>query len=66
MKTFEHNVQTDEIIERDLTAAEVKQIEIDSKTDLEFRKNIEEKEIKKSALLNRLGLTPEEALILLS
>jgi hypothetical protein len=66
MKTFEHNVQTDEIIERDLTAAEIKQIEIDSKTDLEFRKNIEEKEIKKSALLNRLGLTPEEALILLS
>jgi hypothetical protein len=66
MKTFEHNIETGEVIERDLTAEELEQIEIDTQADLEIRQSIADKEAEKAALLERLGITAEEAKLLLA
>ncbi len=59
------NTQTGEKIEREMTAAELKQWELDNE---ESKKNELEKAAKaaqKSALLERLGITADEAKILL-
>jgi hypothetical protein len=65
MKTFEHNVSTGKIIERDLTAQELKQIEIDAKSELAIKQQMADKALEKAALLERLGITADEAKLLL-
>jgi hypothetical protein len=61
-----HNVQTGEIIEREMSAAELKQYEADqlafeAKTQAEAQKAID-----KAALLEQLGITADQAKLLLS
>jgi hypothetical protein len=65
-KVIEHNIETGEIIERDMTADELAQLEIDQ-TDVETARTLEaSKAIEKAALLERLGITADEAVLLLS
>jgi hypothetical protein len=63
--TTEHNVETGEIIEREATADEIANI----KNMLAKRKTINDAEAKaaadKEALLTKLGITTEEAQLLL-
>lgn len=61
-----HNVTTDEIIEREMTADELAQLEIDLSKAENEAKQIAEVEAKKAALLEKLGITEEEAKLLLS
>lgn len=61
-----HNVETDEIIEREMNAEELAQWEIDqAKTNAEIAKRAEAAAAK-AALLEKLGITEEEAKLLLS
>lgn len=61
-----HNVENDEIIEREMTQQEYAQFLTDKKSADEKNAAIVEKEAKKLALLERLGISQEEAKILLS
>jgi hypothetical protein len=64
MKITEHNATTGEVIERQLTTKELKQYELDLAanenriSELEIQKNA------KAALLERLGITADEAALL--
>jgi hypothetical protein len=56
-----HNTQTGEVIEREMTADELAQWEAD-KADLVAKAQAEaDKAAEKAALLNRLGITADEA-----
>jgi hypothetical protein len=66
MKIKEHNLTTGEVTERDMTDDEVQQYEIDQATLRANEAEIELKAIAKVALLERLGLTDDEAKLLLS
>ena len=61
-----HNVETDEIIDREMNAEELEQ----HKKDLAKLDNVEQSvksaAAAKAALLNKLGITPDEATLLLS
>jgi len=62
----EHNMETDEIIDREMTQEELAAYEL-SKTEL--KANIEaeaDKVAEKAALLEKLGITADEAALLLS
>ena len=62
----EHNQQTDEVIDREMTDAEFSEFkEFDAKMKAK-RKAIEDKEKTKALLLERLGISSEEAALLLS
>ena len=62
----EYNCETGEEIVRDATVEEIAQMQLDS-ANYEARKTIElEKEIQRQAILNRLGITADEANLLLS
>ncbi len=66
MKILEHNVETGEVIERDGTKEEVAQFNAD-KAAFEAKVAAEAtKATAKAALLERLGITEEEALLLLA
>ena len=61
-----HNVETGEIIEREMTVSEIAQWEAD-KTEAEAKKIAEAtKAAEKAALLAKLGITDNEAKLLLS
>lgn len=60
-----HNVETDEIIDREMTAAEFKIYEADKAAQAVSQAEAEAKETQRQALLSRLGITEEEARILL-
>ena len=65
MITF-HNVETGEVIEREMNAAELKQYEADQ---LEFQAKAQAEATKaadKAALLEKLGINETEAALLLS
>lgn len=66
MKTFEHNIATNEIIERQLTEQEISQMEIDAIESQSQKTAWETKEKAKAALLQRLGISADEAKLLLS
>jgi hypothetical protein len=62
---IEHNVQTGEIIKRELNADELKQIELDK---IELQAILQEKAAKdaaRQAVLDKLGLSAEEVAALL-
>jgi hypothetical protein len=63
---IEHNAETGEIIERPQTAAEIKQAEIDTKAQADLAAEKIAKAQAKQAVLDRLGLTPAEAKLLIS
>jgi hypothetical protein len=62
---IEHNVETGEIVERPQTDAEIKQAEIDTQSLVAVAAKKIETEQAKQALLARLGITAEEAQLLL-
>ena len=59
------NVETGEEIIREFNAAELKQIEIDKLAQAKLKAEAEAKAAQRQALLSRLGITEEEARILL-
>ena len=61
-----HNTETDEVIDREMTAAEFKIYEADQKAQATLKLEAEAKATAKAALLTRLGITAEEATLLLS
>jgi hypothetical protein len=65
MKIYEHNTETGVAEERDMTAAEVKQWEADKAKAEADRLEAETKADAKAALLTKLGITAEEAALLL-
>ena len=66
MKILQHNIETGEVIERDATSDELAQAKADK---AEFEARIAEEEQKasaKAALLEKLGITADEAKLLLA
>jgi uncharacterized protein (UPF0371 family) len=61
----EVNCTTGEEIVRDATTEEIAQIELDAVNDLARKAEAEAKAAKKQALLDRLGITADEAKLLL-
>ena len=62
----EYNCATGKEIVRDATAAEIAQIELDAVNDAARKSEAEAKATAKAALLSKLGITAEEAVLLLS
>ena len=61
-----HNAETGEIIEREMNAKEFAQYQIDVTRDAEREAEIAAKAAARQAILDRLGLTNEEAKLILS
>jgi hypothetical protein len=61
-----HNSETDEVIDREMTAAEFKIYEADQEAQLAKQAEAEAKATDKAALLSKLGITAEEAKLLLN
>ena len=66
MIKIEHNVETGEITTRDLTNEELTQLEIDAENVENNRQKEATKAAEKAALLAKLGITDDEAKLLLS
>lgn len=64
--TTHHNVETDKIEVRDLTADEIADIEASQEAKAQRNAENDEKAIIKAAILERLGLSENEAKLLLS
>jgi hypothetical protein len=62
MKITEHNIETGEIMERDMTTDEIDALE---KVRKEFLEAEKAKTDKKSEILERLGITADEAALLI-
>jgi hypothetical protein len=60
-----HNLQTNEIIDREMTDAEFEQHQIDLAEIATKQAEAETKAASRQAILDRLGLTAEEAQLLL-
>ena len=60
-----HNVETDEIIDREMNDAEFAQYEADKAISLQLEAEAVAKEAQRQAILNRLGLTADEAKLIL-
>jgi hypothetical protein len=65
MKIHEHNATTGEIIERDATAEELANAKASEEATKARQLEEEAKAADKAALLERLGITAEEATLLL-
>ena len=61
-----HNVETKEVIDREMNDAEFTQYEIDQAAHLAKQAEAEAKATAKAALLTQLGITAEQAKLLLS
>ena len=55
-----HNVETDEVIDREMTAAEFKIYEAHQAEQATKKAEAEAKETAKAAILDRIGLTADE------
>jgi len=60
-----HNIKTDEVIDREMTAAEFKVYEAQQKADADAKAEAEAKTATKQAIADRLGLTADELKLLL-
>ena len=60
-----HNTETNEIIDREMNTAEMKQIEINKITAEKDKAKAEAKALAKSALLVKVGISQAEAKLLL-
>lgn len=65
-KVVEINATTGKIVERDLTKEEIQQVALDKAAYEERIAAIESKQAARLALLNKLGITQEEAQLLLA
>ena len=61
-----HNTETEEVIEREMTNTEFKTYEADQAASAARQAEAEIKVTAKAALLSKLGITAEEAQLLLS
>ena len=61
-----HNVETDEMIDREMNDIEFAQYQANQAAQATAQAEAEAKETAKAALLNKLGITAEEAVLLLS
>ena len=61
-----HNIETGEIVERDMNASELEQLAADKAAYTEAKAAEEAKAADKAALLTRLGISEDEAKLLLS
>lgn len=61
-----HNVETNEIIDREMNDEEFAQYQADQAAELARKAEAETKATAKAALLDRLGITEDEARLLLS
>ena len=62
----EHNLETDEIIDREMTEAELEQWEAAKTAEIAKQQADAQKVAEKAALLEKLGITADEAALLLS
>ena len=60
-----HNIETNEIIDREMTDSEFAQYEADQAVQAIAKAEAEAKEAARQAILDRLGLTADEAKLLL-
>ncbi len=60
-----HNVETDEVIDREMNDEEFVAFETEQKANAEAEANAKAQATAKAALLERLGITEEEAKLLL-
>ena len=60
-----HNAETNEIIDREMTAAEFAEYEANKEAETARQAEAEAKAAQRQAILDRLGLSQEEANILL-
>lgn len=65
MIILEHNVKTGEVIERDATLEEIEQKELNAAKDAAKAQAEADKAEAKAALLERLGISADEAALLL-
>jgi len=61
-----HNSETNEVIDREMTDEEFEAYELDQIAIAKLAKEKEAKEAAKAALLTKLGITADEAALLLS
>ena len=61
-----HNVETDKVIDREMTNDEFAQYQIDQESQAVAEAQTQEKIQTKAALLDRLGITEDEAKLLLA
>ena len=61
-----HNAETDEVIDREMNDAEFLQYETNKAANATAQAEANAKDTAKAALLNKLGITAEEAQLLLS
>ena len=61
-----HNIETDEIIEREMNDEEYEQYELDLSAELSRSEKKFEQIAAREALLSKLGITEEEAQLLLN
>jgi len=66
MKIYEHNIETGDAVERDMTAAEIKQWKADQELAESALLAVAKAHAEKEALLAKLGITDDEAKLLLS
>ena len=55
-----HNVETDEVIDREMNDAEFAQYQVDQAAQVAQKAEAEAKESAKAAILDRIGLTADE------
>jgi hypothetical protein len=60
-----HNTETDEVIDREMNDAEFAQYQADQAAQAIAKAEVEAKEAQRQAILDRLGLTADEAKLLL-
>ena len=63
---MEHNIETGEVVEREMTTAEAAQYAKDAEKEAAKKAQFEAKAAQKAEILERLGITSEEAKLLLS
>ena len=61
-----HNTETGEVIERDMTPAELQQLEADTQAAVLQAETLANKNAARQAVLKKLGLTADEVAALLS
>jgi hypothetical protein len=60
-----HNIETDEVIDREMNDAEFAQYQADQQAEVARQAEAEAKAAEKQALLDRLGINADEAKLLL-
>ena len=60
-----HNTETDEVIDREMNDAEFAEYQAEKAAQAILKAEVEAKETAKAAILNRIGLTADEAQLLL-